>query len=151
MLLKSLWNVRWYKYEYLILDIFVTWRIYFKNFKDIATILMFYMPAKLESSNYSYLLCIEFVQNELDPCWEIYHTLKIKTFLFLERFTLPKYYCIRGMGYAKVWIFRGNKKEQVLDNLAEKNGQVSGSRIRGTSVSTWKKMRYDKNMMKRKW
>ena len=24
------------------------------------------------------------------------------------------------MGYAKIWIFRGNKKEQVLDNLAEK-------------------------------
>ena len=36
------------------------------------------------------------------------------------RFTLPKYYCIRGMGYAKIEIFRGNKKEQVLDNLAEK-------------------------------
>ena len=43
------------------------------------------------------------------------------------------------MGYAKIWIFRGNKKEQVLDNLAEKNGQVSGSRMRGTTVSTWKK------------
>jgi hypothetical protein len=40
------------------------------------------------------------------------------------------------MGYAKIEIFRGNKREQVLDNLAEKNGQVSGSRIRGTSVST---------------
>ena len=24
------------------------------------------------------------------------------------------------MSYAKIWIFRGNKKEQVLDNLAEK-------------------------------
>ena len=24
------------------------------------------------------------------------------------------------MGYAKIWIYRGNKKEQVLDNLAEK-------------------------------
>ena len=24
------------------------------------------------------------------------------------------------MGYAKIWIFWGNKKEQVLDNLAEK-------------------------------
>ena len=24
------------------------------------------------------------------------------------------------MGYAKIWIVRGNKKEQVLDNLAEK-------------------------------
>ena len=48
-----------------------------------------------------------------------------------ERFTLSKYYCIRGMGYAKIRIFRGNKKEQVLDNLAEKNGQVSGTRIRG--------------------
>jgi len=24
------------------------------------------------------------------------------------------------MGYAKIWIFRGNKKEKVLDNLAEK-------------------------------
>ena len=42
------------------------------------------------------------------------------------------------MGYAIIWIFRGNKKEQVLDNLVEENGQVSGSRIRGTSVSTWK-------------
>jgi len=30
------------------------------------------------------------------------------------------YYCIRGMGYAKIKIFWGNKKEQVLDNLAEK-------------------------------
>ena len=56
--------------------------------------------------------------------------------IYSERFTLPKYYCIRGMGYAKIRIFRGNKKEQVLDNLAEKNRQVSGSRIRGTSVST---------------
>jgi len=43
------------------------------------------------------------------------------------------------MGYAKIRIFQGNKKEQVLDNLVEKNGQVSDSRIRGTSVSTWKK------------
>jgi len=32
--------------------------------------------------------------------------------------------------------FQGNKKEQVLGNLVEKNGQVSGSRIRGTPVST---------------
>jgi len=39
---------------------------------------------------------------------------------FSERFTLPKYYFIRGMGYPKIRIFRGNKKEQVLDNLAEK-------------------------------
>ena len=43
---------------------------------------------------------------------------------YSERFTLPKYYCIRGTGYAKIKIFRGNKKEQVLDNLAEKNGQA---------------------------
>jgi len=44
---------------------------------------MFYMPAKPENLNYykSYLLCIEFVQNELDPCWEIYHAPKIKTFI----------------------------------------------------------------------
>jgi len=27
------------------------------------------------------------------------------------------------MGYAKIRIFRGNKKEQVLDNLAEKKGK----------------------------
>jgi len=43
------------------------------------------MPAKLENINYDnkrYLLCIEFVQNELDPCWVIYHAPKIKTFLF---------------------------------------------------------------------
>jgi len=43
------------------------------------------MPAKLENINYdnykSYLLCIEFVQNELDPCWEIYHAPNIKTFI----------------------------------------------------------------------
>jgi len=39
---------------------------------------------------------------------------------YSERFTLPKYYCIRGMGYAKIKIFQGNKKEQVLDNLVEK-------------------------------
>ena len=40
------------------------------------------MPNKIENINYdyeSYLLCIEFVQNELDPCWEIYHAPKIKT------------------------------------------------------------------------
>jgi hypothetical protein len=40
------------------------------------------MPDKTENINYdykSYLLCIEFVQNELDPCWEIYHAPKIKT------------------------------------------------------------------------
>jgi len=44
------------------------------------------MPDKTENINYdnykSYLLCIEFAQNELDPCWEIYHAPKIKTFLF---------------------------------------------------------------------
>jgi len=43
------------------------------------------MPKKPENNNYdnykSYLLCIEFVQNELDPCWEIYHAPKIKTFI----------------------------------------------------------------------
>ena len=43
------------------------------------------MPAKPENINYdnykSYLLCIEFVQNELGPCWEIYNTPKIKTFM----------------------------------------------------------------------
>jgi len=40
------------------------------------------MPTKTENINYdykSYLLCIEFVQNELDPCREIYHAPKIKT------------------------------------------------------------------------
>ena len=45
---------------------------------------MFYMPDKTENINYdykSYLLCIEFVQNELDPCWEIYHAPMIKTFI----------------------------------------------------------------------
>ena len=43
------------------------------------------MPDKLENINYdnykSYMLCIEFAQNELDPCWEIYHATKIKTFI----------------------------------------------------------------------
>ena len=41
------------------------------------------MPDKIENINdyKSYLLCIEFVQNELDPCWEIYHAPKIKTFI----------------------------------------------------------------------
>jgi len=42
------------------------------------------MPDKTENINYdykSYLLCIKFVQNELDPCWEIYHAPKIKTFI----------------------------------------------------------------------
>ena len=40
------------------------------------------MPAKPKNINYkSYLLYIEFVQNELDPCWEIYHAPKIKTFI----------------------------------------------------------------------
>ena len=29
------------------------------------------------------------------------------------------------MGYAKIKIFRGNKKEQVLDNLAEKMDKCS--------------------------
>jgi len=51
------------------------------------------------------------------------------------------------MDYAKIRIFRGNKKEQVLDNLTEKNGQVSGSRIRGTSVSTSKKEEERKKMI----
>ena len=40
------------------------------------------MPTKTENINYdykSYLLCIEFVQNELDPSREIYHAPKIKT------------------------------------------------------------------------
>ena len=31
---------------------------------------------------------------------------------------------------------QGNKKGQVPDNLAEKNGQVPDSRIRGTSAPT---------------
>ena len=42
------------------------------------------MPDKTENINYdykSYLLYVEFVQNELDPCWEIYHAPKIKTFI----------------------------------------------------------------------
>jgi len=51
------------------------------------------------------------------------------------------------MGYAKIRIFRGNKKEQVLDNLTEKNGQVSDNRIRGTSVSTLKKREKRKKMI----
>ena len=40
------------------------------------------MPDKTENIyNYKSLFCIEFVQNELDPCWEIYHAPKIKTFI----------------------------------------------------------------------
>jgi len=43
------------------------------------------MPDKTKNINYdsekSYMLYIEFVQNELDPCWEIYHAPKIKTFI----------------------------------------------------------------------
>jgi len=45
---------------------------------------VFYMPDKTENINYdnkSYLLYIEFVQNELDPCGEIYHAPKIKTLI----------------------------------------------------------------------
>jgi len=52
------------------------------------------------------------------------------------------------MGYAKIRIFRGNKKEQVLNNLAERNGQVSGSRISGTPVSTLKKREKEKEKKK---
>ena len=41
------------------------------------------MPNKTKNINYdykSYLLCIEFVQNELDQaCWDIYHAPKIRT------------------------------------------------------------------------
>ena len=96
------------------------------------------MPDKTENINYdykSYLLCIEFVQNELDPCWEIYHAPKIKTFIQKDSL-FRSIIALEAWAMQKIEIFRGNKKEQVLDNLAEKNGQVSGSRIRGTSVST---------------
>ena len=50
------------------------------------------------------------------------------------------------MGYAKIEIFRGNKKEQVLGTSKEKksetrgkNGQVSDSRIRGTRYPSERK------------
>jgi len=60
------------EYEYLILDIVVAWRIYFKIFKNssyhphcficLLNLKILIMIIK------SYLLYIEFVQNELDPC-----------------------------------------------------------------------------------
>ena len=43
------------------------------------------------------------------------------------------------MGYVKIKIFRGNKKEQVLDNLVEKMDKCPAVELGGTSVSTWKK------------
>jgi len=61
------------------------------------------MPDKPENiDNYkSYLTYIEFVQNELDPYWEIYHALKIKIFtqkdslfrsiIALEAWAMQKY------------------------------------------------------------
>ena len=105
------------------------------------------MPAKPDNiDNYkSYLLCIEFVQNELDPCWKIYHAPKIKTFI-------QKDALFRSIIALEAWAmqkntFRGNKKDKVLDNLVEKNGQVSGSRIRGTLVSTWKKEERKKKLI----
>jgi len=36
----------------------------------------------------------------------------------------------------QMYEIRGNKKGQVPDNLMERNGQVSDSRIRGTSAPT---------------
>ena len=56
------------EYEFLILDIIVAWR-FIQKFQIPSSV--FYMPNKTENINYdykSYLLCIEFVQNELDPC-----------------------------------------------------------------------------------
>jgi len=58
------------------------------------------MPNKPEKINYddykSYLLCIEFVQNELGPCWEIYHAPKIKTFI-------QKYSLFRSITALEAW------------------------------------------------
>jgi len=36
-------------------------------------------PKNINDNYKSHLLCIKFVQNELGPCWEIYHAPKIKT------------------------------------------------------------------------
>jgi len=60
------------EHEYFILDIIVAWRIHSKSQKFYLPSSVFYMTDKPENINYdnykSYLLCIEFVQNELDPC-----------------------------------------------------------------------------------
>jgi len=107
------------------------------------------MPAKSENindDNYkSYLLYIEFVQNELDPCWEIYHAPKIKTFIqknslfwsiiALEAWAMQKYEYLEEI-----------KRSKCSTTSQKKNGQVSGSRIRGTPISTRKKRRRE-----RKW
>ena len=39
-------------------------------------------PKNINYDNLIYLIYIEFIENQLDPCWEIYHTPKIMTFLF---------------------------------------------------------------------
>jgi len=60
------------EYEYLILDIVVAWIIYFKIFKNSSYHPQYFiclLNLKILIDNYkSYRLCIEFVQNELDPC-----------------------------------------------------------------------------------
>ena len=80
-----------------------------------------------------------FVQALVKSCsfgWENYHAPKIKIFLFqkYKRFTLPKYYCVRGMGLCK--------------NLIRKKSETRGKNGQGSEVELgvqryppeWKKM-----------
>jgi len=50
------------------------------------------------------------------------------------------------MGYAKIRIFRGNKKEQVLDNLAEKMDKCPAVEL-GVPRYPFKKKRKRKKMI----
>ena len=50
------------------------------------------------------------------------------------------------MGYAKIEIFRGNKKEQVLDNLAEKMDKCPAVEL-GVPRYPLKKKRKEKKMI----
>jgi len=49
------------------------------------------------------------------------------------------------MGYAKIRIFRGNKKEQVLDNLAEKIDKCPVVELRVPRYPLKKKRRKEEN------
>jgi len=99
------------------------------------------MPAKTENINYdnlSYLLCIEFVQNELGPCWEIYHALKIKTF-FIQKDSL----------FQSIIALEASKKGQVPKNLTETMDKCLTVEL---EVPQYLPKKWDdKNMMKRKW
>jgi len=77
-----------------------------------------------------------FVQAIVNSCsfgWENYHAPKIKIFLFwkYKRFTLPKYYCVWGMGLCKNLIRKKRVRQEVkMDKCAIVELGVLGAHLK---------------------